>query len=299
MKRLVILFVILFMMTFMSAERTYGEEEYDRTMRQDLLCFVMGYPGYILDIEKDSQGLVYVVMKSGKRIIYDDMRDKSISQRLESADLQDTLKEVYPLGAMSVLMDENRDPGRYRCYEFLKEIYGGNRADIEKKLKSVSFVYESLLFNTVNGAATALENTGKTLMPLMNEPRISRAVYPGSGTYNYRVIAGTSHLSPHAYGIAIDLARDSRDYWQWAAREDGQKRISVYPSEVVETFEKNGFIWGGKWWHFDILHFEYRPEILLKAEYFSTPSQGEWYVAVPMDQPDVKNWVEKINNALD
>jgi hypothetical protein len=28
----------------------------------------------------------------------------------------------------------------------------------------------------------------------------------------------------------------------------------------VEIFERHGFIWGGKWGHFDTMHFEYRPE---------------------------------------
>ena len=34
---------------------------------------------------------------------------------------------------------------------------------------------------------------------------------------------------------------------------------------VVEVFEKHGFIWGGKWYHYDTMHFEYRPEIIALA----------------------------------
>jgi hypothetical protein len=30
--------------------------------------------------------------------------------------------------------------------------------------------------------------------------------------------------------------------------------------ERVEIFERHGFIWGGKWYHYDTMHFEYRPE---------------------------------------
>jgi hypothetical protein len=30
----------------------------------------------------------------------------------------------------------------------------------------------------------------------------------------------------------------------------------------VEIFERHGFIWGGKWFHYDTMHFEYRPEML-------------------------------------
>jgi hypothetical protein len=34
--------------------------------------------------------------------------------------------------------------------------------------------------------------------------------------------------------------------------------------EIVEVFEKYGFIRGGKWYHYDTTHIEYRPELLLK-----------------------------------
>jgi hypothetical protein len=34
---------------------------------------------------------------------------------------------------------------------------------------------------------------------------------------------------------------------------------------VVQIFEDNGFIWGGKWHHFDTVHFEFRPELVGSA----------------------------------
>jgi hypothetical protein len=33
------------------------------------------------------------------------------------------------------------------------------------------------------------------------------------------------------------------------------------PFEIVLIFERHGFIWGGKWYHYDTMHFEYRPEL--------------------------------------
>ncbi len=42
--------------------------------------------------------------------------------------------------------------------------------------------------------------------------------------------------------------------------------FDYYPNQIpwpiVLVFEKNGFIWGGKWHHYDTMHFEYRPELL-------------------------------------
>ena len=35
------------------------------------------------------------------------------------------------------------------------------------------------------------------------------------------------------------------------------------PHDIVKVFEKHGFIWGGRWYHYDTMHFEFRPEILM------------------------------------
>jgi hypothetical protein len=44
-----------------------------------------------------------------------------------------------------------------------------------------------------------------------------------------------------------------------AGREANIYRI---PPEIVAGFERHGFIWGGRWAHFDTMHFKYRPELL-------------------------------------
>jgi hypothetical protein len=78
--------------------------------------------------------------------------------------------------------------------------------------------------------------------------------------------------------VAVDLVPRSYGgkwpYWLWAA-EGGiaewwevplEERWAV-PVAVIEAFEREGFIWGGKWLSFDNLHFEYRPESLLMARW--------------------------------
>jgi len=32
---------------------------------------------------------------------------------------------------------------------------------------------------------------------------------------------------------------------------------------VVKVFEHFGFVWGGKWFYWDLVHFEYRPDLLI------------------------------------
>lgn len=274
---------------------------YDMTMKQDMLCLMMAYPEYIVNIECKDNGSVYLIMKSGKKVLYDDKKTKSFEQKLENPDLQDMMEQKYPLETTNKLMDKNFDPGRSRVYSLLEEVYGGSRNQIEANLTSVKLGYKSAQFNRNNKAAEALQSAMKELIPLSQKRQdISACMFPCSGTFNYRLIAGTNRLSPHALGIAIDLARDNRDYWKWASPKEGQKRIASYPREIVEVFEKNNFVWGGKWGHFDILHFEYRPEIILKARYFGSKSSNLdlWYSGVPLQETSVKDYIKKIDDAL-
>jgi hypothetical protein len=93
--------------------------------------------------------------------------------------------------------------------------------------------------------------------------------------YNYRYVEGTRSRSYHSYGLAVDLIprnyRGKNAYWQWAmyAGEDWwtipYDERWMPPEAVVQAFEDQGFIWGGKWLCFDTMHFEYRPELLLAA----------------------------------
>jgi hypothetical protein len=68
----------------------------------------------------------------------------------------------------------------------------------------------------------------------------------------------------HGHGIAIDINIAWSNYWRYRRTATGgysyENRI---PWEIVEVFEKHGFIWGCKWYHYDTMHFEYRPELLL------------------------------------
>jgi hypothetical protein len=93
--------------------------------------------------------------------------------------------------------------------------------------------------------------------------KIKRAAYPIAGTYNCRAVTDTGQPSPHGYGIAIDLNPVFSDYWYWRPHGGRILYRNRMPQEIVTIFEKHGFIWGGKWYHFDTMHFEFRPELLL------------------------------------
>ena len=114
----------------------------------------------------------------------------------------------------------------------------------------------------INGVAARLQAVSDELDRLPAE--MTRYLVPSAGTYNCRVVAGTDRQSAHGLGIAIDIAVAHADYWRWT-RPGADGRYAYrnrIPWEIVEVFERHGFIWGGKWHHFDTMHFEYRPEII-------------------------------------
>lgn len=298
---LISLLLCLENITIASASKsTFIEDSTDLyyvTMKQDLLCLMTAYPNDITNIEVNN-GSVYLVMKSGKKLLYDDKSRKTVQEKLANSDLQDTLEQIYPLTSVNSIMEENFDPGRFRCYGLLSEVYGSSKQAIESNLTSISGSYGNYQFNSNNNAAASLKSVMKELIPISQKNQnVRRCLFPCSGTFNYRVISGTNRLSPHSFGIAIDLASDKRDYWKWATKEAGGKRLASYPNELVEVFENNGFVWGGKWSHFDILHFEYRPEILLKSRYFnnSSSSKTSWYEGAPLEQQTIENTINKID----
>jgi hypothetical protein len=128
---------------------------------------------------------------------------------------------------------------------------------------------------SINGASKKLHLAAAELEAL--GPQLSRYLMPSGGSYTPRCIARTTRLSVHSFGIAFDINPDFGQYWQYGLASSlnehevrARKIRLIYknkiPIEIVSVFEKHGFIWGGKWYHFDGMHFEYRPEFLaLKA----------------------------------
>jgi hypothetical protein len=102
-----------------------------------------------------------------------------------------------------------------------------------------------------------------------------------AGGFAWRGISDTRGRSFHSMGLAVDLLprgwRNRKIYWNWEKNKGnpGWMMIPVEerwmpPLPVVEAFEEEGFIWGGKWPVWDNMHFEYRPELILGRAMFRT-----------------------------
>ena len=95
-------------------------------------------------------------------------------------------------------------------------------------------------------------------------------------SFQQRNIRGTENASYHSYGLALDLVPKSYDRknanWLWSTAFTDEWHLTPLekrwspPQAVIDAFENNGFVWGGKWIHFDTIHFEYAPEIILLAQ---------------------------------
>jgi hypothetical protein len=224
---------------------------------------VKAYPDYLDRVEGND-----LVWKDGSRMKIDEGQSKSdFDALLNSGDIKDQFYATYPVGRNGLSPTENFDPGRVRNRAFFSKMYGDcQKGEVTKKLVAIAWLPahggQKLLVTKVNDVAARLEAVSAELDRLPQH--FLKYLKPSSGTYNCRVIARTKRASPHGLGIAIDINAPQTDYWQW--NKPGSGGILAYknhvPWEIVEIFEKHGFIWGGKWYHYDAMHFEYRPEII-------------------------------------
>lgn len=218
------------------------------------------YPNVIQGHDKTK-----LILKSGSTIALSDGRtDKSFDELLDNPDIDDMFAMVYPAGAKPAAPQVDFDPGRIRVEALFRALYGDCRKDGDTlKLRSIAWFGGSVRFTTRNGADKALEAVARDLAATLPKPLL-KYLAPSAGTYNCRPIAGTKRLSMHAYGAAIDLNTKYAYYWRWGKPgKDGRYAwTSQTPKEIIDIFERHGFVWGGRWYHFDTMHFEYRPELL-------------------------------------
>jgi hypothetical protein len=211
---------------------------------------------------------VTLTWRDGARMAVSDGNErKSPAQIIEAPDIDDIFAWPYPLGAPEAPPAQDVDPGRARPQAFFIKMYGDcRRGEVSVRLAEVRWPGgKTVRFTTVNGANRALARVARDLEAL--GPSFADYLRPTAGTYNCRVVAGTEAYSMHAFGAAIDLNTRYGDYWRWAGGRS--ERRAPYrnrmPMAIVAVFERHGFIWGGRWSHFDTFHFEYRPELILAA----------------------------------
>ena len=198
--------------------------------------------------------------------VSDEADSKTFSELLRYASIIDQFRIPYPRGPLEKPPAVDADPGRFRNTAFFTKMYGDCRkGEVSPHLVSLAWLPKtwghSIRITSVNGVDKQLRAVSAEIDALPE--KIKRAAHPIAGTYNCRAVADTGRPSPHSYGIAIDLNTAFSDYWYWQPHDGPIPYRNRMPEEIVTIFEKHGFIWGGKWYHFDTMHFEFRPELFV------------------------------------
>lgn len=173
---------------------------------------------------------------------------------------------------------ENRKNGAGTPMFFFDTLYQSHtKESLEKHIQRVTFLGNPLRVHQrlkeplqrveqrINEAAT----TDPTIKPFIAEINQLDAYY-------WRLIAGTNRKSFHSLGIAVDILpknlKGKAIYWSWTKDVNPDWMLTpladrwMPPQSVIDIFEDEGFIWGGKWGIWDNMHFEYHPELILAAK---------------------------------
>ncbi|AFG38730.1 M15 family metallopeptidase [Spirochaeta africana] len=242
---------------------------------------IRGLPDIPADLQRLQHaypGAFAVLYREGWRVCFPDgpcipwdagRRHSSYADLLAEPNLKDMFAQSYqPLSPDTEEYPElqhNHDPGRIRHQGFFQALYGSTREEVETRLRDVEWMptvsppgqAQVLRVTTAFGIADRVERISAALEQLPAE--YHHFLMPSAGAYYWRTIAGTNRLSMHSFGIAIDINPRYGAYWRWDTPASARTRL---PAEIVRIFEREGFIWGGSWYHYDSFHFEYRPELL-------------------------------------
>jgi D-alanyl-D-alanine carboxypeptidase len=217
---------------------------------------------------------VYLIWRDGTRMpLSDGQPYKTAEEMLRHGSILDQIRLPYPAGGSAAALYTQADPGRIRNRAFFDKMYGDCwRGEVAAGLVPVVWLPHSwgrtVRVTAVNGVAARLAEVSEELDTLPASLR--RYVYPPAGTYNCRTVADTGEPSMHSWGAAIDINTAYAAYWLWPRAAPA----SALPAEIIEIFERHGFIWGGKWSHYDTMHFEYRPELVN-----GPPAATQWAAA--------------------
>lgn len=234
-------------------------------------AFVQAYGQLIDSVWYEGEDVVFAI--GSEPIHFRDGRMLSKAGLAREAECDPIFYE-YPLGPLTRPVGEPGELPNY-CSDLLESLWGSTETEVRRHGRSVRFLDHRMFVNEL-----LVGPLGLVERDIRNAARIDPSVggwieeLEITYSFQYREIAGSGNLSQHSWGLAVDFVPTSYDgraaYWRWsrALDRDGWHRIPMErrwspPQRVVEIFERHGFIWGGKWAHFDAMHFEYRPEILL------------------------------------
>lgn len=156
----------------------------------------------------------------------------------------------------------------------LRRMYGSSANEVKKNLTTIYWMPNifgkryPLRVTTINDVAKKLQRISAELEKL--PPSYFKYLSNPAGCFYWRKVEGESYLSSHSFGIAIDINSHYSNYWLWdylkSKRSISELTLQNHnhiPQRIVEIFAKEGFYWGGNWYYYDTMHFEYRPDLFM------------------------------------
>ncbi len=229
---------------------------------------LLAYPDHLKGATSNA-----IIWKDGSTMHYDDGHPLKTWFDIDTMpDLEEQVTCIdYICGPFSAPPERDYDPGRFRYGPFFRKMYGSTAEEVKKNLVPIAWLPSSdnakILVTTVNGVDKKIKAISQELDSLRHLHHFLTNI---GGTFNWRKVLGSNQLSPHSYGIAIDINVKWSHYWKWDYPDwnNNPGKEVLYrnniPFDIVQVFEKYGFIWGGKWYHYDTMHFEYRPELFVQ-----------------------------------
>lgn len=197
-------------------------------------------------------------------------QDAPPATRLARATFGDQFAQIYPLAwDPAPRRTPWFDPGRAREAQLFAALWGATEGAVRADLVTVPYAGAGV---TARFQVTSRHCAASQLALALAEiaalgPQMDSYFTAAGGGFNWRTIAGTDRLSAHSWGIAVDVNAELGGYWRWAGAPEGAAGDWDFtlPEALVRAMERRGWIWGGKWHHYDGMHFEYRPELILYA----------------------------------
>ena len=208
------------------------------------------------------EGRWFARLPDGTRLPWDDGKPRTFDEKLEHPDVKDAFSIRYRPGAIRPVTEENDDPGRIRLDVIFQATYPTGRGEMTT-IRFLGKPHE--VHNKVAARFAAVE--ARLRKALAADPRLTPFLDGIGGTFVKRNIAGTNRPSAHSYGVSMDINANRTEYWRWQKPASPIKWANKTPQAIVDAFEAEGFVWGGRWYHYDTMHFEYRPELLDEACY--------------------------------
>lgn len=255
-------------------------------VKPDVAVYLKAYPEFLSAIQGNK-----LIWKDGTIMplkLNQDNNPKNFQEALDHPDLFLQLSIPYPKGILKGTPAIDSDPGRIRYVPFFQKMYGKSKDEIKKNLVEIDWMPKTftdkeatkILVTRINGVSEKMKKISEELDELvLKKPEFKKYLKNPGGTFSYRLIAGTNRPSAHSFGMTIDINVDHSHYWLWDYKKNKDLPIddvsiqekdltsvnippyqNKIPYEIVKIFEKYHFIWGGKWFHYDTMHFEYRPE---------------------------------------